>query len=268
MVTLFGGTGFIGSHFNKKFASIIVDKNDYVPKTDTVLYLISTGDNYNIYTNPHLDIDTNLTILIKVLENCKRKNITFNFASSWFVYGDKKQYVDENAPCDPIGFYSITKRTAEQLLIEYCHTFNIKYRILRFSNVLGKDDKNVSKKKNVLTYLINQLKTDNEIELFQGGEFYRDYIHVSDLCDAVKLVMDKGKLNTVYNIGNEMPILFKDAILYAAEKLGKVDKVKIVDKVPENIIKPKSLYLNCHKLFDLGYSPKYTIKDMVDELLA
>ena len=42
-----------------------------------------------------------------------------------------RRYDQENALCDPKGFYSITKRTAEQLLISYCETFNIKYRIVR-----------------------------------------------------------------------------------------------------------------------------------------
>lgn len=268
MVNLFGGTGFVGSNFNNTYSCIVNDRTDYIPKSESILYLISTTDNYNIYTDPYLDIETNLTLLIKVLENCKNKNITFNFASSWFVYGDITGPVHEDSVCNPNGFYSITKRTAEQLLIEYCKTFDIKYRILRFSNVLGKNDTKVSKKKNVLTYLINELKNDREITLYNNGEFYRDYIHVSDLCRAVKLVIDSGDINTTYNIGNGVPILFKDAIYYAADKLSKIEKINIANDTASDIIKPTSLYLNCDKLFKLGYRPKFTIKNMVDELLS
>ena len=115
--------------------------------------------------------------MIKVLENIKNKNnTTFNFISSWFVYGNTDLPAHEESYCDPRGFYSITKRAAEQLLISYCETYEIKYRILRLANVIGTGDKKVSKKKNALTYLINELKQDNAINLYSDGDLYRDYI--------------------------------------------------------------------------------------------
>lgn len=262
MVNLFG-KGFVGGHFSNMFPTIVNDRNDYIPKTNNIFYTISTIDNYNIHTDPHLDINTNLNVLVSVLENCKNKDIIFNFASSWFVYGDTSDAAYEDSYCKPKGFYSITKRAAEQLLIEYCNTFNIKYRILRFSNVLGKNDTKASKKKNIVTYMINELKNDRDVILHGNGEFYRDYIHVSDLCKAVKLIMDNGEINSIYNIGSGQSTLFKDVIFYAAEKLDKKDKVKLVEGKPTS-----SLYLNCDKLFKLGFTPKLTIKNMVDELLA
>lgn len=261
MVNVFG-KGFVGSHFCTMFPAISNERNDYVPKTNNVFYTISTTDNYNIFTDPHLDIDTNLNVLINVLKNCRNKDITFNFASSWFVYGYGK-VADENTYCEPKGFYSITKRTAEQLLIEYCETFGIKYRILRFANVLGKGDTNFSAKKNVLTHMINELKNDKEIILYNNGEFFRNYIHVSDLCNAVKLIMDVGQVNSIYNIGNNKPTLFKDAIFYAAEKLGKLQRVRTSTDCDI-----ASFYMNCEKLSKLGFSPKYTIENIIDELLA
>lgn len=268
MVNLFGGTGFVGTNYSNNFPCVINDRNDYIPKTDTILYLISTTDNYNIFTNATIDIETNLSVLIKVLENCKNKNITFNFASSWYVYGESLCPAYENSPCNPKGFYSITKRTAEQLLIEYCQTFNIKYRILRFGNVLGRNDTNASAKKNVLTHLINELKNDNPINLYHNGDFYRDYIHVNDLCEAINLVLKWGDVNTIYNIGNGIPVLFADAINYAATKLGKSAKINLVNDANSDIIKPVSLYLNCDKLYGLGYEPKYSWKSTIDELIA
>lgn len=268
MVNVFGGTGFVGSYYANKFPCIINDRTDFVPKTDTVLYLISTTDNYNIHTNPTLDIETNLTVLMKVLGNCKNKDITFNFSSSWYVYGDSLCPAYENSHCNPKGFYSITKRTAELLLIEYCQTFNIKYRILRFGNILGRGDKNSSAKKNVLTYLINELKQDRPITLYNNGDFYRDYIHIDDLCSAVNLIIKQGETNTIYNVGNGIPVLFADAINYAANKLGKSANINLVNDTNSDIIKPVSLYLNCDKIYSLGYEPKYTWKNTIDELLA
>lgn len=263
MVNLFG-KGFIGSHYAVKFDCIINERNDLTPKSSDILYMISTTDNYNVKTNPYIDIDTNLTTLIRVLENCKNKEVTFNFVSSWFVYGKSDDKCTENSYCNPVGFYSITKRTAEQLLISYCETHSIKYRILRLANVLGPDDKKVSTKKNVLTYLIQQILAGNDIELYDNGEFYRDYIHVDDLCEAINLVLEKGEVNTVYNIGNGEAIKFSDMIDYVTSK---VNSSTTIYRIPPANHNPISSIMVCDKLKSLGYKPKYDIYKILDELI-
>ena len=73
MVNLFGN-GFVGSNYSKKYPCIINDRNDLVPKTNQILYFISTTDNYNVHTNPYIYIETNLTTLIRVLENSRKLN--------------------------------------------------------------------------------------------------------------------------------------------------------------------------------------------------
>lgn len=268
MVNIFG-KGFIGSHYANSFLSIVNDRNDLLPKSNNILYLISTTDNYNVHTNPYIDIETNLTTLIRVLENSRNlSDVTFNFASSWFVYGDVPLNADENSYCNPKGFYSITKRTAEQLLISYCETFKIKYRILRFANVLGPGDKHVSKKKNALTYLLRNIKNNEDINLYDDGNFYRDYIHVKDVCDAINLVIEKGELNQIYNIGTGVPVLFKDAINYIVDKTKSISNIKVVEQADfHKIVQSKSFYMNCDKLKNLGFSPKKNIYSILDELI-
>ena len=68
-INIFGGNGFIGSRYCQLTSNIIKnDRNDYQIKSDNVVYFISTISNYNVLTDPFLDIETNLTILMKVLE--------------------------------------------------------------------------------------------------------------------------------------------------------------------------------------------------------
>jgi len=271
-INLFGGSGFIGTEFRKRYDCLANDRNNLIPVAGhDVLYLISTVDNYNIHTNPFVDIETNLTILIRVLENFRKEcpDNVFNFASSWFVYGDTDLPAREESYCDPKGFYSITKRAAEQLLISFCETYNLKYRILRFANVIGIGDKKTSKKKNALTYLLNEIKKNGEIDLYEGGEFYRDYIHVSDLCSAVKLVIDKGMYNEVYNIGNGKPIVFKDVIDYAIKKTNSTVKINIVEQNSfHKLVQVKSMYMENSKLRSLGYVPLFSINNIVDQILT
>lgn len=273
MVNLFG-KGFIGSHYANLFSCVVNDRNDLEPKLDKtqdILYMISTVDNYHVKTNPYIDIDTNLTTLIKVLENWRKhplrtENSTFNFASSWFVYGDTDLPATENSYCNPKGFYSITKRAAEQLLISYCTTYGLNYRILRFANVLGLGDTKVSKKKNAVTYIINEMKNNRPIDLYNGGEFIRDYIHVSDLCKAVDLVISRGNVNDIYNIGNGEPTKFLD-IINEVVKLGSKSDINCIEQADfHKVVQVKSMYMDTTKLKNLGYVPEYTIEDTVSEL--
>ena len=91
-VSVFGSTGFIGSNFTKANLDIVdqVSRVNPEPKFDQILYAIGTTDNYNIFENPRLDIETNLIKLIDDLELLRNKFVTFtfNYLSSWFVYGD------------------------------------------------------------------------------------------------------------------------------------------------------------------------------------
>ena len=263
MTNLFG-KGFIGSHYSLMYDCIVNERNDLVPKSSVILYMISTTDNYNIHTNPYVDIDTNLTTLIRVLENCKNKDIVFNFVSSWAVYGDVESPYTETSYCNPKGFYPITKRTAEQLLMSYCETFNIKYRILRLANVIGPGDLKASTKKNVLTHLTREIKKGNDITIYNNGEIYRDYIHVKDACVAINLILEKGELNSIYNVGNGKSTMFRDAIDYV---LSKTNSSTQINNVVQEGPYAREMVMDTTKLQSLGYCPKYSIEMILDELI-
>lgn len=272
MIQVFGGTGFIGSKFCNRYTneSVVVEKNTYdIPNNSKVLYLISTVDNYNVLQNPFIDIETNLTYLMKVLDANKEKDIDITFASSWFVYGDTNLPATELSPCKPKGFYSITKLAAEQLLESYCKTFNIKYKIVRLGNVIGKGDSKVSKKKNALQFLIEEMKLNNDIKLYNKGEFYRDFVHVDDVVDGLKFVIDHGKNGEIYNLGsNRDPILFKDIIDYAKKEIGSNSNIGTMEPTDfHKIVQVESMYLDSSKLANLGFSPTKNVYDAIKEML-
>lgn len=269
---IFGGHGFVGSEFvnQNPGACIVNEKIDYNVSDDCeqILYLISTITNYNMKVNPYIDIETNLITLMRVLEQCKGKNVVFNFISSWFVYGHTEMPATEESVCFPTGFYSITKKTAEDLLICYCKTFGIKYRILRLANVVGAGDPKASPRKNALQYMINQMKEHKDINLYEGGELYRDYIHVTDVADAIRIVMNNGEINEIYNIGNGTPLLLKDMINYAHAKLNSRGKINFI-KQPEfhKTVQVLSMWMKTDKLKSLRYTPTYNMQQMVEDMI-
>jgi nucleoside-diphosphate-sugar epimerase len=104
-----------------------------------VLYLISTTHNYHVFDDLHKDINTNLTKLVDVLPNVQG---TFNFVSSWFVYGDgytKYHPAREIDRCIPKGILFYNKESGEDLTESFCRTFHKNYRIMRLCNVIGGD---------------------------------------------------------------------------------------------------------------------------------
>jgi len=234
-VSVFGGTGFIGSRFCELFSGdiVIVDRDSNESPTGNVLYLISTTHNYNVFDNPHLDIDTNLSKLIDVLENFRKKyendkNAVFNFVSSWFVYGKTENIpVLESQYCNPKGFYSITKRAAEQLLESYCETFELKYRIFRLGNVYGPKFTEYSKKRNALQFLINEIINERDINLYDDGSNIRDFIHVDDVCRAFYHLLGKCDVNCSINIGTGNSHTFREIMEYVKKKVMDRDFSKL-----------------------------------------
>ncbi len=269
-ISVYGPSGFIGSHFCRQYHDnvITIPRDQLAPESNSILYFISTVDNYNVLTDSLIDIETNLTHLMKVLNNCKDQDITFNFISSWFVYGDTYIPASEESYCNPKGFYSITKYTAEKLLESFCKTFNIKYKIIRLANVVGKADKKVSKKKNALQFLINELKQHQPIKLYNNGNFYRDYIGVDDTVKGIKFIMDNGESNEIYNLGAGQPILFKNIIDYAYKRTGSKSEVGVMEPSHfHKIVQVESMYLNTLKLQSLGFKVTKDIYQLVDELI-
>jgi nucleoside-diphosphate-sugar epimerase len=225
-----------------------------------VLYLISTTDNYN---QPQLDIHTNLSVLANRLDYCRDFGTrTFNFVSSWFVYGPGHIKPSEQSICNPNGFYSVTKYAAEKLVMEYCTAHAIEWRIFRLGNVYGGPDKG-TKKRNALHHIIESLKNNKDVEIYDG--LSRDYIHILDVCRAMNMLCKEGDTNKIYNVGTGIETTLFDCVHNAKQILNSSSQLK---RIP-----PKKDYnqairfsLDCTKLYNLGFSPSLTLQEGLEDL--
>ena len=269
MISLYG-CGFVGGKFKTLYDSQVhvQERDERYPHHDNILYTISTIHNYNVHDKITLDVDTNLKVLCEVLDFCRSENITFNFVSSWFVYGKGGDVpAKENSPCDPTGFYSITKKCAEDLIISFAQTTGMKYRILRLCNVMGATDKKATKKKNAMQWMINELKQDRDVNMYDNGSHIRDVMHVDDVCRAIKLVMDKGELNEIYNIGSGKPTTVKEIMDLA--KFFSRSRGKLISIDPpefHNNVQTQNFYLDTTKLKSLGFEQHITNEFIVKDL--
>ncbi len=272
-VSVYGGTGFVGGTYMKLYGddAVLIPRDQNTPMSNDILYFISTSHNYHIFTEPQKDINTNLNKLIDVLEECRktRPDATFNFISSWFVYGmNCTLNTKESDLCDPRGFYSITKRAAEQMLVCYCQTMGIKYRILRLTNMIGTGDLGVSAKKNALQHMIGLIRNNEPVKLYDNGTNVRDFMDVEDACRAIRVCITSAPTEEIINISNSEPSRIGDIIRYAKSKLNSSSELISIETPHfHRVVQVKDVCLNNDKLRSYGYSPSINTMQAVDRIL-
>lgn len=277
-ISLFGGTGFIGGRYAREYSDEAFIEPRVIgiykaSKFPNILYFISTIHNYHVFEDGmgiFKDVHTNLITFLEILKQSHevhKENVIFNLISTWFTYGSTELPAKETSPCNPTGFYSITARAREQLLISYCETFGLKWRILRLGNVIGIGDKKISRKKNALQYMIRELAQGREIELYQNGAI-RDFIDVRDCIRAIHLVLEKGELNQIYNISNGSGLNVKDLVYIAWQEAGYTGIIKDIP-VPDfhRVVQTPKMWMDTKKLKSLGYVQQHDIKQSVRELV-
>ncbi len=268
-ISLFGA-GFIGG----KFAETYPDEVEVMPRdaefttNPHILYGISTIHNYHPKDgNPFIDIETNLLKFVRVLDKSITDGSVFNLISTWFVYGEVPLPAQEDARCLPTGFYSITALAREQLLKSYCETFGLKYRILRLGNVIGIGDKKISPRKNALQWMVKELAQGREVKLYKGDPI-RDFIDVRDCVKAIHLVLEKGELNTIYNISNGEGLRIS-TLLEVANRAGgykgKIGEMEVPDF--HSKVQTSKMWMDTRKLKSLGYVKSHDIETSVEELV-
>lgn len=110
--------------------------------------------------------------------------------------GSKEKFTEESHLCSNSP-YSASKAAADFLVQAYHHTYGLPVVISRCSNNYGPKQ---HPEKFIPTVILNALQ-DKPIPIYGDGLYVRDWIHVLDHCRAVDLIMHKGKVGEVYNVG-------------------------------------------------------------------
>ena len=80
--------------------------------------------------------------------------------------------------------------------------------------------------------------------------------------------MEKGEVNTIYNVGNGKPLLFKDMIEYAKELIGGEGKLNPIE-IPQfhKTVQVRSMWMLSDKLKSLGYEPQYNMEAIIEDMV-
>ena len=208
--------------------------------------------------NPEVFLDTNIKGTAVLMDACRKYGIQrYHQVSTDEVYGDlpldsPDLFFTEETPIHTSSPYSSSKAGADLLVLAYHRTYGLPVTISRCSNNYGP----YHFPEKLIPLMISRALADEELPVYGNGENVRDWLHVSDHCEAIDLIIHKGKVGEVYNIGghNERTNLqVVQTILKALDKPESL--IKYVKDRPGHdrryAIDPTKIET------ELGWKPKY-----------
>jgi UDP-glucose 4-epimerase len=180
------------------------DVKNVIQKNDIVVHLAAITALPVNQSNPINSYTVNVVATLKLLEICRKKEIShFVFASSMAVYENnlytENQPIKENAITNPSLIYSLGKKHCEETLQAYGNLYSFPYTIFRFFNLYGPSADASRTQPGLIPYLIKQSIEKKPITLYHDGTQSRDYIYISDLIRLLVVSLQKGATNTVLN---------------------------------------------------------------------
>ena len=167
---------------------------------DTIIHLAALMGVQNTDKNSVDCLDINILGTKKILEAAKKNKIkNIIFTSSSEIYGDQSQFpIYEDFETRNKSVYAISKNAGEAYIKGYAKKYKINYNIIRFFNVYGPGQKNNF----VISKFINKASTNQTLKIYGNGNQIRSFCHVSDATDGLIEILENGRRNCVYNIGN------------------------------------------------------------------
>ena len=153
---------------------------------------------------------------------------------------------DELRPRNP---YSASKAGAERLAYSYWATYQVPVLITRASNNYGP----YQFPEKVIPLFVTNAIDDIPVPLYGDGGNVRDWLHVTDHCRALDLLIDQGDPGDVYNIGGGNEVANLDLTRRILELVGR--PTSLIERVPDRLGHDRRYSLDTGKLRALGWRP-------------
>ena len=193
-------------------------------------------------TNPEIFLQTNIMGTQVLMDASREYNVKrYHQVSTDEVYGDlpldrPDLFFTESTPIHTSSPYSASKASADLLVQAYHRTFKLPITISRCSNNYGP----YHFPEKLIPLIISRAVNDKPLPVYGKGENVRDWLHVYDHCSAIDLIIHKGKIGEVYNIGGH----------------NERTNLEVVKTILKELNKPESLieYVTDRKGHDLRYA--------------
>ena len=178
--------------------------SEVLPGHDVIINFAAESHVDNSITNANPFILTNVLGVQTLLEASLACGIErFIQVSTDEVYGSIIQgEASEDALLNPSSPYSASKASAELIALSYFHTHGLDVRVTRSSNNYGPGQH----KEKLIPLFVQNLINNKRVPLYGDGLNVRNWIHVSDHCQGITTVLEKGKPGDIYNLGGKFSI--------------------------------------------------------------
>lgn len=173
--------------------------------------------------NPALFLETNVMGTQVLLDACKKYGIErFHQISTDEVYGDlplnrPNLFFTEETPLHASSPYSASKAGADLLVQAYHRTFGLPVTISRCSNNYGP----YHFPEKLIPLMVANVLNDKPLPVYGKGENVRDWLFVEDHCSAIDLIIHKGTVGEVYNVGGHNERTNLEVVQTIIKELGK-----------------------------------------------
>ena len=218
--------------------------------------------------NPEIFLQTNIIGTSTLMDACRKYGITrYHQVSTDEVYGDlpldrPDLFFTEETPIHTSSPYSSSKAGADLLVLAYHRTYGLPISISRCSNNYGPYH---FPEKLIPLMIINALH-DKPLPVYGEGLNVRDWLYVEDHCKAIDLVMRKGRVGEVYNIGGHNEMRNIDIVKLICKELGKPESLitYVTDRKGHDMryaIDPTKIHN------ELGWLPETMFKDGIKKTI-
>lgn len=244
-VLLIGGLGFIGQHLTRacrlagmtvRVADVVMPKIDAIQEgveylqgdygvpgflwrivegADIVVHLAHDTILINSDCNMDVEFERNIRPAMRLMDTCSHIGISkFLFLSSGgTVYGNHSVYspITEETSTHPISLYGTSKLMIEHIGFLYHMQKGLPFVAARPSNAYGSGQLPFRGQGFVATAFASALER-RPLNIFGDGSVVRDFIHVSDIADALLALIRNGHLGDSYNIGTAQAISIRTLV--------------------------------------------------------
>lgn len=222
----------------------------------------------NSIKNPEIFLKTNILGTQVLMDASLKYNIKrYHQISTDEVYGDLPLdrpdllFTEEN-PIHTSSPYSASKASADLLVSAYIRTFKLPATISRCSNNYGP----YQFPEKLIPVVISKALNNENIPVYGKGENIRDWIHVHDHNTAIDLIMHKGKVGEVYNIGGRSEKTNLEVVKTILSKLGKSEElITFVTDRPGHDLRYAIDSAKIEK--ELGWTREYVFEEGITETI-
>jgi dTDP-glucose 4,6-dehydratase len=237
-------------------------------KPDVVVNFAAESHVDRSIEDPSIFLKTNILGTSVLMDACRKYGITrYHQVSTDEVYGDlpldrPDLMFTEETPIHTSSPYSASKASADLLVLAYHRTYDLPVTISRCSNNYGPYH---FPEKLIPLMIINALH-DEKLPVYGDGKNVRDWLYVEDHCRAIDLIIHKGKVGEIYNVGGHNEMANIDIVKLICKALGKPES--LIEHVTDRKGHDRRYAIDPAKIHrELGWLPETKFADGIKKTI-